>query len=93
MKFHCFGCNIVFEAEYVNLANIKITCPVCATYLDIAQALIRAYPDANEKQISDAMGRLEKYCAKSKGDCSEVIWHTYDKLCQLTEEASHERNA
>ena len=91
IRFHCFECRRSFEAENFNLARIIITCPVCATHLNIAQSIGRAYGKIVGERVTKIMEALERLCAKSKENLATPITLAYIQIKALCEEADKEK--
>ena len=87
IRFHCFECRREFEAEHFNLARITIECPVCATHLDIAQSIGRAYGKVVGEQVSKIMKALAQVAERGKESMAVMIESAYGRIVKLCEEA------
>lgn len=89
ITFNCFACKRNFQAERFNVARVNIACPLCATELNIAQSLGRAYNKLVGEQVGKLMAALERVLDKSRsGDLSQTISEVYSRITQLCEEAA-----
>ena len=89
IRFHCFECKRTFEAAHFNLARITIECPVCATHLDIAQSIARAYPESKlvGEQVFKIMKALAQVAERGKESMATMIESAYGRIVKLCEEA------
>jgi hypothetical protein len=86
MIFNCYGCKLNFHAEKFNVARVTISCPTCATNLNIAQSITRTYGKVIGEQVSKIMQSLEKLMDKSKsGDLSTAISLSQRRIESLCE--------
>lgn len=94
MKFHCYCCHRIFQAEQFNMSRITVECPVCATPNRIDQAVGRVYGKKAGIAIEEILTALQKMCDKSRkgtADLSKFIWSAYARvvaICEQAEEAA-----